>query len=262
VSSWRIEDLSRLSEVSVRNIREYQDRGLLPAPRREGRVVLYDDLHVVRLQLISRLLARGYTLATIRDLLDAWAEGRNLQDVLGLETAASAPWGDDEPALLTREHLHELFRGQLTSADVRALIAVGVLVPRGAAYRCPRRRLLEVLSTLPDAGIPASAGIQLLAEARTHLVAVADAMVALVVDTLLPEGTPAGLPQGEELARLAPAVDQLRPIADVVASGLFAAAMEQAVDRAVDLIARRALAPGAAPRPGRATGAGSGSSWP
>ena len=47
---------------------------LLPPPERQGRVGLYGDRHVQRLQLISRLQRRGYSLAGIRDLLGGLGE--------------------------------------------------------------------------------------------------------------------------------------------------------------------------------------------
>ena len=44
-----VEELSERTGVTVRNIRAYQGQGLIPAPERAGRVVLYDDTHVARL---------------------------------------------------------------------------------------------------------------------------------------------------------------------------------------------------------------------
>lgn len=32
----RIEELAEVAETTVRNVRAYQERGLLPSPRREG----------------------------------------------------------------------------------------------------------------------------------------------------------------------------------------------------------------------------------
>lgn len=43
MTEYRIDELARLAGSTVRNIRAYQDRGLLPPPRLAGRVGLYDD---------------------------------------------------------------------------------------------------------------------------------------------------------------------------------------------------------------------------
>src|SRR5579872_4663262 len=97
VSEYRIDDLARVAGTTVRNVRAYQDRGLLPPSRREGRVAFYSSAHVARLQIISQLLERGYTLSNIGELLAAWESGQNVGDLLGLEAALAAPWSDDTP---------------------------------------------------------------------------------------------------------------------------------------------------------------------
>ena len=41
LAEYRLEELARVSGVSVRNIRAYRERGLLDPPRRDGRAALY-----------------------------------------------------------------------------------------------------------------------------------------------------------------------------------------------------------------------------
>ena len=43
VSEYRIDDLARAAGTTVRNVRVYQDRDLLPPPRRQGRRAIYSD---------------------------------------------------------------------------------------------------------------------------------------------------------------------------------------------------------------------------
>jgi DNA-binding transcriptional MerR regulator len=69
----RIEDLASRSGVRIDTIRFYQGRGLLPPPRREGRIALYDDAHLARLRRIRELLADGLSLNLIRRVLEAEA---------------------------------------------------------------------------------------------------------------------------------------------------------------------------------------------
>ncbi|MHB8439272.1 MAG: MerR family transcriptional regulator, partial [Acidimicrobiales bacterium] len=78
---YRIDELARATDTTVRNVRAYQDRGLLPPPRRQGRVGWYSEVHLTRLRLIGQLLERGYTLANIRELLDAWESGQNVGEL-------------------------------------------------------------------------------------------------------------------------------------------------------------------------------------
>lgn len=65
-----MEDLSARAGVSVDTIRYYQSKGLLPAPRRQGRVAWYDDDHVDRIARVRSLQSRGFTLATIVRLVN------------------------------------------------------------------------------------------------------------------------------------------------------------------------------------------------
>jgi DNA-binding transcriptional MerR regulator len=79
-----IDELARRVDLPVRTIREYQTVGLLPPPRRRGRVGIYGPSHLTWLQLIARLQDRGYSLKGIRDLLTAWRDGSELGEILGL----------------------------------------------------------------------------------------------------------------------------------------------------------------------------------
>ena len=79
-----VDELARAAGTTVRNVRVYQDRGLLPPPERRGRVGLYGPDHLRRLRLVLRMLERGYPLAAIRELVEAWEEQRDLGSVLGL----------------------------------------------------------------------------------------------------------------------------------------------------------------------------------
>jgi DNA-binding transcriptional MerR regulator len=239
---WRIGDLARESALSVRNIREYQDRGLLPAPRRDGRVAWYDEEHLVRLRLISRLLDRGYTIAVIRDLLDAWSAGRDLHDVLGLETTVSRPWTDEEPGRATLLQLRRRFRGQLTPGRLRRTVRLGLVVPSGAAFTIPSPRLLDAGTDLVAAGIPLATVLDMVERVQRDLRSPADRFVRMVFDQLLPPDSPEGLPTGDELPEVTRTVEKLRPHAQLAVSALFARAMRSAVDDAVDAVARRALA--------------------
>ena len=47
---YRIEQLARTAGVAVDTIRFYQGKGLLAAPRRDGRVTWYGDGHLERLR--------------------------------------------------------------------------------------------------------------------------------------------------------------------------------------------------------------------
>ncbi|MDT7598572.1 MAG: hypothetical protein QOK26_649, partial [Pseudonocardiales bacterium] len=43
MAEYRIDELARFAGTTSRNVRAYQERGLLPPPRKEGRVGIYTE---------------------------------------------------------------------------------------------------------------------------------------------------------------------------------------------------------------------------
>jgi DNA-binding transcriptional MerR regulator len=147
----RVEELSAKAGVSVDTIRYYQSKGLLPAPRRQGRVAWYDTDHLDRIARVRSLQARGYTLATIVRLvngeLDAADEallgelaGSGLSDAdTPPDQVASAAGRDPSRAGASpsQPHEQELFtiealalRTGVPLPLLRAVESEGLLVPR------------------------------------------------------------------------------------------------------------------------------------
>src|SRR6266542_1781234 len=67
---YRVDELAAQCGVSVDTVRFYRARGLLPPGEREGRVAWYGDEHRRRLARIRDLKEKGFSLATIRRVLD------------------------------------------------------------------------------------------------------------------------------------------------------------------------------------------------
>ena len=88
---YRIDELAREADTTVRNVRAYQDRGLIPPPRPPGSGRIYTHAHLARLRLIGQLLERGYTLANIAELVSAWERGQDIGKLLGLEAVLVGP---------------------------------------------------------------------------------------------------------------------------------------------------------------------------
>lgn len=223
---YRVDEIARLAGTTVRNVRAYQDRGLLPAPRRSGRVVLYSDAHVARLRLIGSLLERGYTLANIGELLAAWARGGDVGDVLGLERALATPWSDRPERIVTREELAAVVAGGEVPID--EAVRLGLLVPEaGGRFRVPNPPALEIGALLAQAGVPLSAVLDAARLLRRDIGEVARRFVELV-DTHVVE------PAGEQLSSgalraLAGLVEELRPLALEVVEVELARAMEEEI---------------------------------
>ena len=91
---YRIEQLAQAAGVAVDTIRFYQGKGLLSAPRRQGRVTWYRDEHLERLRRIRSLQQRGFTLTVIRRFLEGELESSDEALVEAVTHPASASGQD------------------------------------------------------------------------------------------------------------------------------------------------------------------------
>ncbi len=65
-----IDELATACGLTVRNVRAYQQRGLLPPVERDGRRATYTQEHLARIRLVRALADHGLTLRTIKDLCE------------------------------------------------------------------------------------------------------------------------------------------------------------------------------------------------
>jgi DNA-binding transcriptional MerR regulator len=212
---YRLDDLAQAAGVTVRNVRAYAERGLLPAPRRVGRVNLYDETHLARLRLIGRLLERGYTVAHIADFIASWEGGHDLGQTLGLEAALLAPSSRELPEELGKDELDALFGSALTPADLDRAVELGLLTPAGERYHVHRPRLLRAGAELLAIGMPLSAVLDLAGRMREQIAAVAQTFVSTVANHVLAQHEPGWRPSDDEIPALVGLVERLRPLARV-----------------------------------------------
>ncbi|MGH8530143.1 MAG: MerR family transcriptional regulator [Nevskiales bacterium] len=226
-----IEELSFRSGVTTRNIRAYQSRGLIPSPEtRPGERVGYYRLeHLARLRLINRMQERGFSLAGIAVMLQAWSAGRSLDQVLGMETAVEETRPDDSQ-LVDDQALRALTPpGQDADQLIQHLRGLGLLVREGSRYRVSHPGILRLGVTAAAAGIPIE---QLQAEferIQQDAHRIARRFVQLYNDYVwkpyLESGMPsAGLPQIVE------SMKQLRLLAEEVVRPLMADALTDEID--------------------------------
>ena len=233
MGEYRIDELARLAETTVRNVRVYQDRGLLAPPRRDGRVGIYSDAHLARLQLIGRLLKRGYTFATIGEMVAVWERGGNLADVLDLESAVGHPWSDEVPYHVTAEQLRELFGAEDTAENRARAVALGLLEPDGERYLVPSTRLLSAGAEMVAAGMTLPAVLDLAERLRVHVDAAARDMAVTVAGHVAVTHLRGGTPQGSDVAEAAATIRRLRPLAQIVLDAMLAQAMAGHVQEAL-----------------------------
>ncbi|MFI0486389.1 MerR family transcriptional regulator [Actinomadura sp. 9N215] len=237
MAQYRIDELARLAGSTVRNVRAYQDRGLLPPPRLEGRVGLYGDAHLARLRLIGKLLGRGYTFAVIKDLLTAWETGKDVGEVLGLEKVLTDPWSDEIPGTVGYGELVEIFGAGLDADDVARMrdrtIEIGLIEPDGAAYRVPSPRLLHVGAELVAAGVPLDSVLDIAEQIRADCDVIADRFVSLVQEHVFDRLEDRPILDGEQVTEVAAVVRRMRPLVKMVVDPFIARAMEARVQAAL-----------------------------
>ncbi len=222
---YRIGELASEAGITVRTLRYYQERKLLPPPRRAGRIGWYSRAHLSRLRVIGQLLDRGHTLGGIGELLSAWEQGYDLADLLGFERAMTAPWSDDIPVPVTVTDLSALLEGQLTPEVLDEAVRLGYIDADGDRVIHVSHRLLEVATVLVHEGIPLPAILAAGRELQAGLDKMASLFVELVITHVLePRG---GAPQPDQVARLAETIVRLRPIARTVLDAEFGRAMDR-----------------------------------
>ncbi|TDC60084.1 MerR family transcriptional regulator [Actinomadura sp. GC306] len=237
MAEYRIDELARLAGSTVRNIRAYQDRGLLPPPRLEGRVGLYDDSHLARLRLLGKLLARGYTFAIIKDLLTAWETGKDVGEVLGLEKVLTDPWSDEIPGTTTFEELVKSFGTGIDERDFARMrdrtVRLGLIEPDGDKYRVPSPRLLHVGAELVAAGVPLDSVLDIAEQIRADCDVIAGRFVNLVQEHVFDRLDAEPLPDGADVTEVAAVVRRMRPLVKMVVDPFIARAMETRVQAAL-----------------------------
>ena len=233
MAEYRIDELARLASTTVRNVRVYQDRGLLAPPRRDGRVGIYTDAHLTRLRLIGQLLRRGYTFANIAELLMVWARGGDLAEILDLESAVGLPWSDEVPGYVTLSQLQEMFGADIIAANLDRAQKLGLLEPDGGRFRVPSPRLLSAGQELTSAGMPLHAVLELAERLKTHVDAAASELATTVTGHVLAARLRDGMLQGPHVAEVAAITRRLRPLAQTAVDAMLAQAMSQHVQEAL-----------------------------
>ncbi|THA33346.1 MerR family transcriptional regulator [Streptomyces sp. A1277] len=133
-----VDELAARAGVTVRTVRFYSTRGLLPppviGPRRVGH---YGHGHLSRLALIEELQHQGMTLAAIERYLEQLPPDLSAHD-LAIHRALVASWAPDSAEDASRAELERRAGRPLSEQDLDRLAAMGVLersAPGDGVYR-------------------------------------------------------------------------------------------------------------------------------
>lgn len=189
---FRMEELAREAGITVRTLRFYRERKLIPPPRREGRIAWYDESHLARLRTIAALLERGHTLSGIAELSEAFDRGRDVGELLGLGEPS-----EETPVRLTPEELADYFAGQVTPENLEAAMDLGYVGVDGEEIVHVSRRLLDVSAALVREGVPLADVLSAAKRVRAH----AEDLAELFTDLVLSHATEKDLQRLRPLAK-------------------------------------------------------------
>lgn len=257
--TYTVDDLAQLTGVTVRNIRAYQTAGLLEPPTLQGRLALYDKLHLGRLELIRELRTLGFGLDAIADMLAKVPRSAASPYALIAQMFSRGFFQIEQPERKTVTELTGHWHEKASQEQVLALIRNGLYKPAHGSEALNEQTQVDVLSPslwaigkqMADLNIPLSTVLDMQEKLIEHCRSLAQAYVDQFVIAMVREVTQSGEATMEELAAadvtLTPKllrtihklIEQLRPIAIGSVSAAFPVVLQQEFDRdVVDRIQR------------------------
>lgn len=107
-AEFAVEELARRTGLTVRSIRSYQTRKLLPPPSVRNRTGFYSEQHIARIELIKDLQSQGLKLSSIARLLADQAGSD--AEILRFSRSLSSLFGEPSQTLTTAEELQRRFK--------------------------------------------------------------------------------------------------------------------------------------------------------
>jgi DNA-binding transcriptional MerR regulator len=201
-----IAELSARTGISVRTIRFYAGLGLIPPPTVRGRLGLYDERQVARLELVRDLQKLGFTLAAIEGYL-----ARIPPEDLALHRALLAPWLPEEPETVDRAELAARAGRALDDETLAQLAWLGVIHRDGQRWTITSPDMLRYGLSLLDTELDFEVQLAAKQIIERHTSALATDLVALFHDSVLSEYRERGRPP-ELREALITLLTQLKPI--------------------------------------------------
>jgi DNA-binding transcriptional MerR regulator len=153
-----LDELTERVGMSVRNVRFYTAKGLVPPPIRRGRSGYYSADHLARLQLVQELQGHGFTLSAIERYV-ARIPSDASPETIALHRTLLAPWLAEQPETMTRRQLQRAAGRELSEDELDTLNALGIV------FAVKQGRFEVALAHLPvgvallDLGMPLDAAL-------------------------------------------------------------------------------------------------------
>lgn len=181
-SSYTVDELARVTGMTVRTTRYYAGRGLLQPPERHGRLAFYREEHRARLELIRALQEHGFTLAAIESYLARVPLDATVED-LGLQRVMLTSWSAGKRESVTRRQLETRVGRRLDDSDVERLVRIYALVREGDRFQMLPG--LDVAIKLMDLDIPVDSVLDAAEVINSQMDRLADELTTIMRERVL-----------------------------------------------------------------------------
>lgn len=224
---WRtIDELARVSGVTVRNIRAYQARGLLPSPQVRARTGYYGPAHETRLELIRELQGEGVKLDTIKKLLDT--TGGSTEQVVHFIRRVRQLFSAEERQIVHLDELGERFgddAGLLKRAQKMDLLReVG-----DDQYEEISPQLVESAQAMVGMGISLNRSLDVVEQLRKHADGIAKIYVELFLGEVWRPFDDSGRP-ADQWPQVYETIEQLRKVSVDAMTAVLRLAVSERLD--------------------------------
>ncbi len=223
-----VDELAARVGMTVRNLRAYAARGLLPPPRLVGRTGYYGPQHVDRLLLVREMLGQGHTLAAIEKTL---ADGPQTAGPasLALHRALLAPWLPEEPYETDGRALAAQAGQPQDPELLQRLEALGLVeLLEGGRVRVLDPPLLAAGMQVVRLGVDPGTLVEAQIQVADLVMRAAETYVQMFHDTVWAGFVARGAPDAEWPA-IQETVERLQPVAAQALLASFRTAMAAAV---------------------------------
>jgi DNA-binding transcriptional MerR regulator len=222
-----IDELAARTGMTVRTVRFYAAQGLLPQPRRQGRIAYYGPEHRMRLEFVKELQDCGYTLAGIERYLSRIPEGATPGE-LAVHRAMLVPWVPQRGEEFDRAGLEKRAGRRLDEDALDFLVSMGIVDVLGPDLYRTTPSLFSMGIEVLDMPVPLGVLREAAQVIDEHATAVAEGL-ADVFKKGIWEPFRQGDLVGVDQEHLAAVVARLRPLA---VQGLVSA-FERSAHRAI-----------------------------
>ena len=231
-----IEELSRRTGMTVRSLRSYQSRKLLPPPTVRGRTGYYDERHVARIQLIQNLQSEGIKLHSIARMLDEG--GRSDADLLQFTRSVQTMFTESDGSITTVGELAGRFGVEDLEAGAHLLERAErlglVRHVEDVTYEELSPRLIDVGEHAVQAlGLTADEALDVVGKLRKHADGVAKIYLDLFVTNVWTPFAEADQP-AEQWSDVQRALDEVRSLATEALMGAFELVMSERVGEVLE----------------------------